>query len=44
MRWEYPTEEELMGHLRQQGIDDVRDVKAAFIEGEGHITVIKNKQ
>jgi uncharacterized membrane protein YcaP (DUF421 family) len=29
--------------MRQQGIDDVKDVKAAFIEGEGKITVVPRK-
>lgn len=42
MRREYLTEEELMSSLRQQGIDDIRQVKAAFIEGEGNISVIRN--
>ena len=34
------TDEELASHLRQQGIADVRDVEAAFIEGDGRISVI----
>lgn len=42
MRREYLTEEELMSSLRQQGIGDIRQVKAAFIEGEGNISVIRN--
>jgi uncharacterized membrane protein YcaP (DUF421 family) len=40
MRQEYVTEQELISHLRQHGIDDVKAVKAAFVEGEGRITVI----
>lgn len=43
MRREYLTEEELMGHLRQQGIEAISDVKAAYVEGEGRITVISKK-
>lgn len=43
MRREFLTEEELMASLRQQGIDDIKDVKAAFVESEGQISVIKNK-
>lgn len=40
MRREFLTEEELMSYLRQQGIDDVKDVKSAHVEGEGKITVV----
>lgn len=43
MQREFLTEEELMSHLHQQGIDEVKDVKAAFIKGEGKITVIGRK-
>ena len=44
MRREFLTEEELLGILREQGIDDVRDVKAAYVEGEGHIAVIGSER
>lgn len=44
MRREYLTEEELMEHLRKEGIDDVGKVKAAFVEGEGHITVVQKQE
>ena len=40
MRREYLTEEELMTHLRKQGIEDLNDVKAAYVEGEGNFTVV----
>lgn len=40
MRRELLTLAELMAHLREQGVDDVRSVKAAFVEGEGQLTVI----
>jgi len=40
MRREYLTEDELMSQLRRQGIEKVEDVKAAYIEGEGQLTVI----
>jgi uncharacterized membrane protein YcaP (DUF421 family) len=43
MRKEFLTEEELMGHLREHGIDDVSQVKAAYVESEGKITAIRNK-
>lgn len=41
MRREFVTEEELMGALRQQGVDSIDQVKSATIEGEGAITVVK---
>ncbi len=42
MRKELITEEELMGHLRQQGIEKVEDVKKAYMESDGRISVISN--
>jgi uncharacterized membrane protein YcaP (DUF421 family) len=44
MRREYLTEEELTDHLRLEGIDKVDDVKAAYIEGDGHISVIAKRK
>jgi uncharacterized membrane protein YcaP (DUF421 family) len=41
MRKEFITNDELSSELRQQGIEDVRDVKAAWLEGNGEISVIK---
>ena len=43
MRREFLTEEELMDHLRQQGIEELKDVKEAYVESEGKITVISDK-
>ena len=40
MRRELITEGELMTQLREQGIDNIRTVKAAYIEGDGYISVI----
>lgn len=40
MRSELVTDEELMALLRSQGIDDPKQVKAAYIEGSGDISVI----
>lgn len=40
VRSEYLAEEELMKHLRKEGIKNLRDVKAAYIEGEGNLTAI----
>jgi uncharacterized membrane protein YcaP (DUF421 family) len=41
MRREYVTEEELMSALHQEGIGNVDEVRAAFVEGEGKISVLK---
>ncbi len=41
MRQEMITREELMSQLRQQGIDDPAEVKKAFIEGDGRISIIR---
>jgi uncharacterized membrane protein YcaP (DUF421 family) len=47
MRREYITEQEMQAQLRHHGIDDPQQVKAAFMEGDGRISVIgfeKEKQ
>src|SRR5690349_8863312 len=41
MRSQLITKEELMTTLRTQGIEDVSDVKVAFVEGNGEISVVK---
>jgi uncharacterized membrane protein YcaP (DUF421 family) len=38
------TEEELLSQVRQQGIDDPKKVKAAFIESDGSVSVIPAEQ
>lgn len=43
MRREFVTEEELLSHLRERGIDDISQVKAAYVESGGKITAVKNK-
>jgi len=40
MRREYLTEDELMGHLRQEGITSLADVRTACIESDGRISVV----
>jgi uncharacterized membrane protein YcaP (DUF421 family) len=40
MRKEFLSEQELMGQLREQGVEDLEKVKAAHIEGDGNISVI----
>jgi uncharacterized membrane protein YcaP (DUF421 family) len=41
MRSELITMEELMAQLREQGIDDLAQVKKAYMEGDGKLSVIK---
>ena len=41
MRREDLTEEELMDYMRKEGVEDVKAVKSAFIEGDGKISIIK---
>lgn len=38
---ELMTEEELMSQLRLQGAEHIEDVRAAYLEGNGEISVIK---
>jgi uncharacterized membrane protein YcaP (DUF421 family) len=40
MRKEFLSEQELMGQLREEGVEDISRVKAAHIEGDGNISVI----
>lgn len=44
MRRELITEEELMSQLREQGLDDMGKVKEAFMEPDGHISVVQREQ
>ncbi|MFC4173487.1 DUF421 domain-containing protein [Microvirga sp. GCM10011540] len=41
MRQEMITTEELLSQLRQQGVKDQSQVKKAFIEGDGRISIIR---
>jgi uncharacterized membrane protein YcaP (DUF421 family) len=41
---ELMTEEELMTQLRLNGVEDVSEVKAAYLEGNGEVSVIKVEQ
>ena len=40
LQQELMTEEELMTQLRLNGVDDVSEVKAAYLEGNGSVSVI----
>ena len=40
MRRELMTKDELMSHLRENGIENINEVKKAFVEGDGNISRI----
>lgn len=40
MRRAWLTPEELRQHIREHGIEDIREVKAAYLESDGKISVI----
>jgi uncharacterized membrane protein YcaP (DUF421 family) len=40
MRRELITDDELMSQLREQGVDDLSQVKAVYMEGDGQFSVI----
>jgi uncharacterized membrane protein YcaP (DUF421 family) len=40
MRQEMVTEDELLGQLRQQGVESVEEVKKCYLEGDGEVSVI----
>lgn len=41
MRREFITEEELWARLREQGIENIGEVKAAYLEPDGNFSVIR---
>jgi uncharacterized membrane protein YcaP (DUF421 family) len=41
LRREMITMEELLGQLREQGVESVGEVKRCCLEGDGHVSVIK---
>lgn len=41
LRREYITKEELMGELRLKGISELSEVKRAYIEADGNISVLR---
>jgi len=44
MRRELIREEEIMSQLRQQGLDEVEKVKEAFMEPDGHISIVQREE
>jgi uncharacterized membrane protein YcaP (DUF421 family) len=41
LRREFLTEEELMSKIRESGVEDLSKIRAAYMEGDGTISVIK---
>jgi len=41
LRKEMITEEELLGELREQGVESFEEVKRSYMESDGHISVVK---
>ena len=44
MRAEFLTEEELVRQLREDGVEDLSEVKVAYVEGDGSLSVTKHVQ
>lgn len=44
LRREMISEEELMGELREQGVENIKDVKYSYMEADGHISVVKKSK
>lgn len=43
LRKEMVSEEELLGELREQGVENFKDVKYSYMESNGHISVVKKR-
>ena len=41
LKKEFITEEELLSQLRQQGIENIEDVRECYLESNGHFSVLK---
>jgi uncharacterized membrane protein YcaP (DUF421 family) len=41
LRRELISEDELIGELREQGVENIEDVKYSYMESDGHISVVK---
>jgi uncharacterized membrane protein YcaP (DUF421 family) len=44
LRREFITREELEAKLREQGVSDLAQVRAAYLEGDGHVSVIRQPE
>ncbi|GGN02363.1 DUF421 domain-containing protein [Dyadobacter beijingensis] len=43
MRREFISEADLMAYLREKGVEDIRNVKACYLEGSGNLSVLEKK-
>ncbi len=41
MRQELITRQELLSQIRQQGIENIKEIRRAYIEGDGRISILK---
>ncbi|MBP9854182.1 MAG: DUF421 domain-containing protein [Candidatus Omnitrophica bacterium] len=41
---DFHTKEELSSQIHEQGLDHVSEVSEAYLEGDGQISIIKNKK
>jgi uncharacterized membrane protein YcaP (DUF421 family) len=41
MRQEFVTEEELMAQVRKEGLEDCREIKSAYLEADGRVSIIR---
>lgn len=44
LKKEMITTEELMSQMRQNGIEDISEVKSAYLESDGHFSFIKHEE
>ena len=44
MKKEFITKEELMSQLRDMGVEDLQEVRKAYMEGNGRVSVIKARE
>lgn len=44
MRRELITVDELMSHMREQGVTDLKEIKMASMEGDGRISVVTHEK
>ncbi len=43
LKEEMITKEELMGQLREQGVEEIAEVRKCYLEADGHVSVITNE-
>ena len=44
LRQQMISKEELMGELREQGVENIEDVRYSYMESDGHISVVQRKK